>query len=105
MPEELWRSAVALARVDGVYATARALGVDYASLKRRMVAASGQEEARASRGAFVELSPEVAMGCGPPAGAVVELWEPDGTKLVIRLPAASEIDVASLAKALRDGRP
>jgi hypothetical protein len=100
MPEPLWNAATALARKDGVYATSRALGVNYGSLKSRTLAGAGREEAEPTvRAGFVELSPGPPVGWTQPAGAVVELSDPDGTKLVIRLAQATELDVASLAKA------
>ena len=36
LPEELWAEAVGLARQEGLYRTARSLGLDYGNLKRRV---------------------------------------------------------------------
>ena len=56
MPAELWAEAVALARTHGVYATARALGVNYQSLATRVAADNGAEdESQPARSGFVEL--------------------------------------------------
>jgi hypothetical protein len=100
MPEALWNAAAELARSDGVYATSHALGVNYESLKSRTVAAAaGPEAVRTQRTGFVELSPGPSFGCTQPTGVVVELVDPDGTRLTIRLASGSELDVPGLARA------
>jgi hypothetical protein len=57
MPEELWSAAVRLARSHGINPIARALHLDYSSLKRRLEdpgAPTG--EGRGAPPAFVEMS-------------------------------------------------
>ena len=44
IPEELWSSAIEVARRDGVGHTATALRLDYGKLKRLMLAADGVEK-------------------------------------------------------------
>lgn len=63
MPAGLWADAVSLARRHGVAATARVLGVDYASLKRRLTADGAS--AIDPRPTFVEVGAAAALGLGP----------------------------------------
>jgi hypothetical protein len=55
IPQSLWTLAVSLAGTHGVNHTARALGLDYYSLKKR-ADASATEPARSSGPMFVELA-------------------------------------------------
>ncbi len=102
MPEELWEEAVSLAEVDGAYAVARDLDLNYATLKRRLEGAAG---ARGARGAgFVEIDAAQLMGAAATVGSVVELAAADGTKLRVQLRAGEALDVVALAGAfLRRG--
>ena len=97
MPAELWESAVSLARVHGVYAIARALRLNYETLKQRAgrVAEDGRGGA-ARGGGFLELE---AAQLGAPAGSVVELRGADGAQLSIRLAGGEALDVGGLAEA------
>lgn len=102
MPESLWREATRLARLHGVSAVARALGVDYQRLKRRTERTDGARGAPdASSRLFVELGlPTVA-----PGGVVLELVARDGAKLTARLPDMAGLDLLALAESLwRRGR-
>jgi hypothetical protein len=54
MPAALWTAAIALAQRHGLYTTARALHLDYGSLKKRVDAADARRE---TAPAFVELPP------------------------------------------------
>lgn len=100
MPEQLWEGAVALARVHGVYWTARALRMSYESLKRRVETAPGGAEGdRGDHPGFIEVGPAQLMGFGQPSGPVVELSDTDGARLVIRLTESGELDARDLAEA------
>ncbi len=87
IPEELWAAAAAVARIEGVDATARVLGVDRARLARRVVpsasmVAAPKDVARMTppQTAFVEL-PRVQS---PLAGqVVVRLSKRNGEQLEI----------------------
>jgi hypothetical protein len=92
MPEELWRSAVALAREHGAYAAAQGLRINYDSLRTRMGRAPKSREPRLPT-AFVELSPALPIG-----GTVLELVAASGQKLTIRLGGAGELDVGELCR-------
>ena len=98
MPEELWETAVALARVDGAYAVARHLGLNYATLKRRLERSAAARAQSAARG-FVELDAAQMFGTAASAGSVVDLARADGTKLTMRLREGEKLDVVALANA------
>ena len=98
MPEELWKAAASLAEVDGAYAIARELGLDYAALKRRVERAATLRRESISRG-FVELDGAQLIGATQAAGSVVELGGPDGAQLTVRLRGGEALDVVALAEA------
>ena len=105
MPAKLWDEAVSLARNGGTYPIARALGIDYGSLARRVAEARrGGDGGAASASAFVELSGAELLGASAPAGPVVEMSDGDGVRLVIRLGPGTELDVAELVHRFRQRR-
>jgi hypothetical protein len=107
---------VALARRDGVYTIAQAVGVSYETLARRVSEASRDEPAQAAEAvSFVELcgaqvlglqpapgSGGVAAGSAPvsvpqPApGSIVELSDREGVRMTIRLGIGERLDIAAL---------
>ena len=110
MPEELWVSAVALAQDYGIYKVSQALRVNYGGLKKRVIGAGlvgveGRGDANvrgpqnvAAKGdadavAFVELQPRV-LPAEP--RCIVELREPSGKIMTLRLSDPGELDVATL---------
>ena len=99
MPEELWETAVALARVDGAYAVARDLGINYTTLKRRLESPATASAESGVRG-FIELDAAQMLGTAALAGTVVELARADGTKLTVRLRDGETVDVVALAHAV-----
>jgi hypothetical protein len=101
MPAELWTDAVALARGEGAYRTARALRVDFESLKRRIAESSaGEGGAAAPASAFVELTGAQLLAA-PTTGATVELSDDAGTRMTVRLATGIEVDVARWIAAFR----
>jgi hypothetical protein len=101
MPTRLWREAAALARELGVNPVRGALGLNYESLKRHLEdesVATGAGEV--SIGKFVELSGAQLLG-SPSGGPVVELCDPSGARLTVRLTAGSTLDVVELVEAFR----
>jgi len=102
MPADLWDDAVCLARTHGTYATARALGVGYESLQRRVAADPSGADIEVMGGGeaggrgFVEVSGVQLLGASTPMGTVVELTDPDGVRLTIRLGTGEKLDVAGL---------
>ena len=80
LPAQFWDEASQLAQIYGINAIARALGLDYYSLKKHRDAA--QKRPVANKPAFVEVS--VARP-SPTADYVVELERPDGGRMKIQL--------------------
>ena len=102
MPEPLWDAAVELAQAEGIYPIARALAVNYQTLKCRVAMASNGNS-RTPAG-FVELTPMPAKGSVSRGELVLELSSGDGATLTIRLSSERELDVERLAEAfLRRG--
>jgi hypothetical protein len=94
----MWAEVVEVARVEGVEATARALGLDRARLAARItateVAAGGPIAGEV--GGFVEIDAG-RLGLSP---RTVIRWEGrDGERLEVELAAGAVIDVAALAEA------
>lgn len=103
MPEPLWDAAVELAQAEGIYPIARALAVNYQTLKCRVAMASNGNSGTPA--GFVELTPMPANGSVSRSELVLELSSADGATLTIRLPSEREFDVERLAEAfLRRGR-
>jgi len=95
MPGPLWGEAVSLARTEGTYAVARALGVDYGSLARRV------SEARTSPRGFVQLEGGPIFGAVA-SGPELELSDGTGVRLVIRLGPGAGLDVAAVVQGFRE---
>jgi hypothetical protein len=95
MPEDLWEAATELARVHGTAAVAWELGLGYESLRQRV---ERDRPAVQTKG-FVEIDGAELLGVGRNPGTVVELWDGDGAKLLIRLNEREALDVVSLAAA------
>jgi hypothetical protein len=98
MPEPLWEAAVTLAQREGLYPVARALRLNYESLKTRVGAGSPHRAVRGARvpAGFVELPP-LSLAAPPPAGPVLEWQDRHGGKLTIRLAAGQPVAVERVA--------
>jgi hypothetical protein len=106
MPEPLWEAAVALAESEGVYHTARALSLNYQSLRARVAEASpAVRRAPTVPQGFVEVAPPFPLAAPGSLGPVLEWVDRGGAKLTIRLPAEPAVDVERLAvRLLQRGR-
>ena len=93
IPNALWADAVALARQQGLYRTARALHLDYGGLKAHVEAADGRG---AGRPTFVELAGSTLADAG---ASVIELTGPDGT-VRLRVSGLALADLATLSRRL-----
>jgi hypothetical protein len=98
--EGLWREAAELARTHGINRTARALRLDYYSLKKRVAAAARSGERVPE---FVELLPGGIPT--PQPECLIEVEDPSGAKLRIHMQGGDFPDVAALARVFREGRP
>lgn len=95
IPQSLWDLAVELVDSEGLNRTARALKLDYYTLKERVEAAAKNRKTNTS--AFFELPP-VAL---PPKECVIE-WG-DGEGLVrIRLAGYQPLEIAAVGRGLRE---
>jgi hypothetical protein len=96
MPAALWAEAVALAKSKGAYRVAKATGVNFDGLRRRVAEAASEAPP-----AFVELPVVPPADAAPDAGTVIELHASDGARLVLRLAKDAAIDVAQVVAAFR----
>jgi hypothetical protein len=105
IPEALWNEAVELARVEGVWATARALRFKYERLRERLESASRAECKQVggsqAKPAFVELGMTELTGGGK---VVVELVSRHGDRMRIEV-AGAGMDVAGLTQTFWSRRP
>ncbi len=93
IPTALWADAVALARQQGLYRTARALHLDYGGLKAHVEAADGRG---AGRPTFVEVAGPTLADLG---ACVIELTGPGGL-VRLRVPGLAVADLATLSRRL-----
>jgi hypothetical protein len=97
IPEGIWAAAMALARREGLYHTARALPIDYGALKQRLDASrQGRDSGTGSR--FVELQPIGAPTCDD---CVIEL-QGFGHSVRVRVPRIGLEELARLGRALAE---
>jgi hypothetical protein len=89
IPENLWATALELAKQHGVWSTARALHLDHNRLKQRV--RNGEHDHNSS--AFVELTPQGAMRCT----CTVEMEDARGARVRIELKGAAA-DVTALSR-------
>ena len=108
IPEPLWAAAVKLAGKYGIHRTAKALRLDYYSLKKRAeqkAAAAGTEQepaatasklpATAAGTTFLELPAAAWPGSGE---CTLELEDADGAKLRVHLKGFESPDLAALSR-------
>ena len=95
IPAALWAAAVELARQYGVNKTARALRLDYYSLKRRLESGTHPGLHEPKGGApFIELV--TPLGNSSPE-CIVELEHRRGAKMKIHLKGRVELDLVALS--------
>ena len=98
IPEPLWSAAVKLAELHGVHQIAKALGVDYYSLQKRLQeksVSSSPMVASASEGRFVELAGAVPMTAQE---CILELEDIAGAKMRIHCKGMEAPDLAALSR-------
>jgi len=114
IPERLWAGAAELAREHGVFATAKALHLEYGKLKELAEAVSPAAKRR-GRKARTQVRLHAQSSPSPPAfvelltprpgsfpGAVVELEGPRG-RMKIELKGVATAELVALSRALWDG--
>ena len=114
IPERLWAAAVKAVARYGLHPTARALRLNYYSLKKRVESAGREPRDRATtleegRGrwgvaTFVELPAPVSMGSSE---CILEMEDPRGAKMRIHLKGTPAPDLPALSRSFWDigGRP
>jgi len=96
IPEALWASAVKAAGKYGLNPTARALGLDYYSLKKRVEAAtSGGGPDRPEEAGFIEVAPVTSVGV---TDCSLELENPRGAKLRVQMKGVPAPDLVALSR-------
>lgn len=108
VPEELWSQAVEVARVDGVWATSKALRFNYCNLQRRLASAPKVRGKGASiepvSTQFVEIpASTIATRCTD-AKVVVELLGPRNDRMRIEADPRA-LDVVALVRAFWSREP
>jgi hypothetical protein len=99
IPEPLWAAAVKLAGRYGIHRTAKALRVDYYSLKKRVEGAPAATASMVPVGAagatFLEVPPPAWPGCGE---CTLEWEDAGGAKLRVHLKGFEAPDLAALSR-------
>lgn len=97
IPDSLWSGAVDLAREFGVHRTAKALRLNYDTLKKRLAETSPDTDGTASseRSAFVELFTAQQVSNHR---CLVELENPHGAKMRIHLDSIEAAGLGALAQ-------
>ena len=97
IPEALWELAVELTGQHGLHRTARALKLDYYSLKKRVESAAG-----CGRGEGDSVFLELPAGLAPLPECVMKFEDSRGT-LQVHLKGYSASDIATVGRSLRGG--
>ena len=102
IPEPLWSAATKLAEAHGIHPTAKALGVDYYCLKKRLEekSASGSGAACGNGAAFVELAGPAQLAVPE---CILELEDVEGAKMRIHFRGIEPPDLAALSRSLWGG--
>lgn len=101
-PDEIWDSAVALARIYGVCQVARAVGLDYKALRVRVTRAP--EKPGLVEAAFVELPATLSPDRTPAPSTTIEISSPDGSRMRISLEAGRGMETAGIVTAFLGSR-
>jgi hypothetical protein len=100
LPESIWQSAAAAAKQYGVYAAAKALRLDYAALKKRVIGSAAARRKAAPRKpaqpAFLEL---MARRGARVEDYLVEFESSGGAKMRVQWKASAPPDWSTLLRA------
>ena len=99
LPESIWQSAVEVAQQYGIYAAAKALRLDYGTLKKRVLgSAAPRRQTAPASAAFLELiaSPRAAV-----EDCFVEFESSRGDKMRVQWKASAPPEWATLLGAWR----
>jgi len=99
MPEDLWRAAGEWASKVGINPVCKALGLSYSDLKKRAQPKQALQVFQRSGPlppTFAELDGAFFAGGVSQAGPTVEVTNPDGGRLVMRLAPGGTVDAIGL---------
>ena len=105
IPEPLWTAAVKMAEAYGIHRAARALRLDYYSMKKRLEekeAASGKIPAKPATATFLELAPSPRKNS---CECSVEFEDAAGAKMRIQLESTEMPDLAALSRSFWQAEP
>ena len=105
IPDLLWTMAAKMANTYGLHRTARALRVEYYSLKKRVEQPSATAQGRPEpdpTATFVELPPAASAG---PCDCTLELEDVAGAKMRVHLKATTTPDLAALSRSFWNPSP
>ena len=102
IPENLWQKIVPLAQAHGISPVARALGVNYMTLKKRTVvgAAGVNLEVEKRTDGFIEVPVATPGPWSTSSQCTIELEDRQGAKLTLRLAQAASTTALALAQGL-----
>ena len=95
IPEALWLEVVDVARKNGLNRTARALGLDYYSLKKRLATAESAACGERPAAGFVELLAREGAGAQE---WVLEFESVQGAKLKVQLKGSAVPELTALSQ-------
>ncbi len=98
LPEVLWTAAAELAKRHGVNPTARALGLEYTGLRKR-VENQGRPKAKRKKAEAPSFLEFVAPGAKPVTNCTVEVESAEGGKLRLELKAVATTELVNLIRA------
>ena len=102
LPQELWETAVGLAREHGINKTAHILGLKYDSLKKRVEgAAQDTRDPGRAKPEFIELLPG-GLTCPSPE-CLIEWEDGHGGKMRMHVKGIGVPDLVSFARLFRSG--
>jgi hypothetical protein len=104
IPDSLWAMAVELADAYGIHPTARALRVDYYSLKKRTEAEPAAEPGLSEEAAatFLELP---RPGSASPCQCTLECEDASGARMRVHLTSEVPPDLAALSRSFWNPLP
>jgi hypothetical protein len=110
IPEPLWAAAVLMGELYGIHRTAKALRLDYYSMKKRIAAkaaAAGKVPLVPTAATFLELapSPRGDMCDSGMCECTVECEDSSGAKMRIHLSGVATPDLAALSRSFWRAEP
>ena len=103
IPKPLWTAVVKMAEAYGIHRTAKALRLDYYSVKRRVEEkASAETPEERGAAAFLELAPAAPSGA---CECTLECEDPGGAKMRVYLKGSEMPDLAAVSRSFWQVEP